>query len=675
MPAPLLLSVKDATVRYRAEPVFEGLSFNLHQGARIALVGKNGAGKSTLMKIITGALELDDGTRELQPGATIGYLHQDTVAEAGQSVFDYVFTEIKAEERELHEYKVDIVCEALQLDKTAAMTTLSGGQLRRAALARALVEEPDILLLDEPTNHLDLDVIEWLEGYLNSYRGTVLCVSHDRAFLANVTTQVFWLDRGAIKVSPTGFKDFDDWAAMLLEQEERELRNRKAVVAQEMEWASRGVKARVKRNQRRLALAKEMRDQLKADESSFRRATATISLPEQKELEHGSRIVAEFYNVCKSFAREASSPASETELASVEALDGDPANNVSGPPQSRRAGARRGGDDGTQVGGNEEKENQVVILDKFSCRIQRGERIGVLGRNGSGKTTFLKLLIKQIEPDAGRVKVRKDMEFSYFDQKRSDLNPDDTLRKVLSPLGNDYIDVMGKQRHVCGYLKDFMFDPSRAGDKVSTLSGGQKNRLMLAKVLANPKNFLILDEPTNDLDMDTLDMLEEILSNYKGTLIVVSHDRDFLDQTVTKIMAFEGDGKVETCIGGYSDYLEWKRGGEALSLPRRREPKSHQSLDPRLRGDDSKENTEKPKSKPAKLSYKDARELAMLPEQIKEKEKTLAGLNQKLADPEFYSRDPEGFHETTKELAKAENKLERLENRWLELEEMKEAIS
>lgn len=610
MPPPLLLSVKDAMVRYSEIPVFENLSFNVHQGKRIALVGKNGAGKSTLMNIITGAQDLDDGERWEEAGLTIGYLRQDIVPKRGQTVFEYIFEEISSEEKDLHMYKVDIVAEALDLDTATQMSVLSGGQLRRAGLARALVEEPDILLLDEPTNHLDLDAIEWLEGYLNAYRGTLMCVSHDRTFLANITTQVFWLDRGQLKVSPRGFKHFDEWSTMLLEQEERELKNRKSAVAQEVEWASRGVKARRKRNMRRLEEMRKMRDQLKADEAAYRRATAKIALAPPETIENSSKVVGEFHNVSKSFESESST---------------------------------------------------IQILNKFSLRIRRGDRIGVLGKNGSGKTTFLKLLIGELEPDQGRVKTRKELEFSYFDQKRKDLKPSDTLKRVLSPGGGDYIDVMGKQRHVCGYLKDFMFDPSRANDKVSQLSGGQKNRLMLAKILANPKTCLILDEPTNDLDMDTLDMLEEILMQYKGTLIIVSHDRDFLDQTVTKILAFEGNGKVEEVIGGYSDYLEKKQGVLSSSKPEK-----------------SKEDKAKPaatpppqKAKSQKLSYKLERELSQLPDKIGALETEINDLNALLMDATFYTRDPDGFHEATKQLSAAQVKLERYETRWLELEEMK----
>lgn len=607
MPPPLLLSVKDAAVRYRQAPVFEGLSFNVHAGARIALVGKNGAGKSTLMNIITGAQELDDGERRREPGVSVGYLRQDIAARAGQSVFDYIFEEIAEGERELHAYKVDIVVEALQLDPRADMTILSGGQLRRAGLARCLVEEPDILLLDEPTNHLDLEVIEWLEGYLAAYRGTLVCVSHDRTFLANVTNRVFWLDRGRIRVSPRGFAHFEAWSAELMEQEARELHNRKQAVAQEMDWANRGVKARVKRNVRRVALAREARDKLQADESAYRRATQKIDFKPLPNLDATSKVVAEFYNVCKRF---------------------------------------------------ETDDKTVPILDKFNIRIQRGDRIGILGKNGAGKTTFLKLLLKELAPDAGSVKTRKELEFSYFDQKRSDLVPSDTLRGVLSPGGGDYITVMGKERHVCGYLKDFMFDPARAQDRVAQLSGGQKNRLMLAKILANPKSCLILDEPTNDLDMDTLDMLEDILLRYRGTLIVVSHDRDFLDQTVSKILAFEGGGTVQTIIGGYSDYLTFK--GRAGAAPKKAASAPEKPA-------------EKPKAAPRaqgkKLSYKETRELAALPDKIAATEKDIAALSARLSDPDFYARDPDAFHTATQDLAAAQARLERREARWLALEE------
>ncbi len=619
MSSRLLLSIKDALIAFDKEPLFKNLSFNIHEGARIALVGKNGAGKSTLMNLITGHRDLDEGERWEENNVTIGYLHQDIVPKEGETVFDYIFSEIQDEDKELYSYKVDIVTDALQIDPTALMTVLSGGQLRRAGIARALVEEPDILLLDEPTNHLDLEIIQWLENYLKNYRGTILCISHDRAFLSNITNQVFWLDRGGMKVSPKGFAHFEEWSSLLLEQEERELKNRKQMVAQEVEWANRGVKARRKRNVRRVEQMKIMRDQYKADQSSYRRATQKIELTALKGTEENAKIVAEFHNVSKSF---------------------------------------------------QDGERTIPILEKFNLRIQRGDRIGILGRNGSGKTTFLKLLIDELQADVGRIKRKKELEFSYFDQKRSELNPKFTLKKVLSPSGNDYIEVMGKERHICGYLKDFMFDPARVEDRVCNLSGGQKNRLMLAKILASPKSCLILDEPTNDLDMETLDMLEEIISQYKGTLIVVSHDRDFLDQTVTQIIAFEGDTKIDRCIGGYSDYLAQKQKETKPKKEKKGKPKKS-TLPKETDAETPAElsNTKKEK----KLSYKLEYELKELPKKIEGLTEEINTHNTQLRDPDFYQKDPAEFHKVTKELSDAEAKRDRYETRWLELSEMKSA--
>lgn len=625
MSSHLVLSVKDAAVSFHGKHLFEALSFNIHQGNRISLVGKNGAGKTTLMRLICGELEMDDGERWEEPGISIGYMKQDVVPKPGQTVFEYIFEEIKAEEKEQHEYKVEIMADVFELDVHAEMTNLSGGQIRRAALARSLVEEPDILLLDEPTNHLDLSAIEWLEEYLKSYRGTLLCISHDKMFLANISNKVFWLDRGTIKVCPKGFGYFEEWSSMLLEQEARELRNRAQAVAQEVEWASRGVKARRKRNVRRLEKMHEAREQLKKDMSAYRRVTSKIVLSPPEEVDASSRVVAEFFNVCKSFNR----------------------------PETEGGEAR-----------------EITILDKFNFRIKRGDRVGILGRNGSGKTTFLKMLLGEETPDTGKVKRAQTLEISYFDQKRRDLDPDFTLWKTLCPEGGEYVDVGKKQRHVCGYLKDFMFDPQDAQRKVGTLSGGEKNRLMLARVLANPGNFLILDEPTNDLDMDTLDMLEDILSEYEGTLFVVSHDRDFLDQMVTKILAFEGDGKIEGYIGGYSDYMD------AVKKQRANEDdkgfSESQAAASKEEKNDRAEENEAPLAEPVKMTYKLKYELEQLPEKIAKLEADIQRLQNKLADPDFYGEDPDKFHAYSVRLPKLKEDLDAAELRWLELEEMKQ---
>ena len=607
----LILSVRDALVQFGEIPIFRDLTFNIHEGSRISLVGQNGAGKSTLMNIITGARDLDDGERWVLEGIKIGYLQQDVKFRPGQTVYEFIFETFgKDVEQWEIDYKIDIVVEPLDLHLDDRMEVLSGGQLRRVALARALVEDPDLLLLDEPTNHLDLYIIEWLEEYLKNYRGSIICVSHDRTFLANISNTIFWLDRGKLKVCPKGFGHFEEWSEMLIEQERRELANRQKFVEQESEWASRGVKARRKRNVRRVEMMKEARDALKADLSAFRRMMGKVKF-EPGEVEMTSRIVAEFYNVSKSFV---------------------------------------------------EDGREKTILKNFHLRIQKGDRIGILGKNGSGKTSFLKLLIGELEPDTGSVKRKKELEFSYFDQKRKDLKDDMTLWKTLCPEGGDHVDVMGKPRHVCGYLKDFLFDPSKAHHAVGTLSGGQKNRLMLAKILANPKTCLILDEPTNDLDMDTLDMLEDMLTAYKGTLIIVSHDRDFLDQTVSKILAFEGDGKVEGVIGGYSDYLEKVKG--------RKEEKPAEIVAKK----EEKKVAEPVKVPQKKLTYKLQHELDTLPDKIAEMETTIGHLTKALQDADFYNRDTEGFINTTKALDALKTELSRAETRWLELSAMQEAL-
>ena len=607
----LLFSIKDASVRYKEIPVFQDLSLNIHQGKRIALIGKNGAGKSTIMNIISGLKELDDGEKWEEPGISVGYLGQEFEFNNFETVFDFIFSNILGEERELYKYKVDIIAEALSLDVKKQMKMLSGGQIRRAGIARALVEEPDILLLDEPTNHLDLNIINWLEQYLNNYKGSLLCISHVKKFLENITNQVFWLDRGKLRVSPKGFKYFDEWSEMLLDQEARELQRRKQIVAEEVMWASRGVKARVKRNINRLNKVKQMREKLKADGSMFRQATKKISFQPIKDIETNSKVIAEFFKVYKEF---------------------------------------------------KENNKTLSILNGFNLRIKRGDRIGIIGPNGTGKTTFLRLILNELKADKGSIKINKNIEFSYFDQNRSDLKPKDTLKDVMVPNGGDYIEVRGKMRHVYGYLKDFMFDPSIILERISSLSGGQKNRLKLAKVLANPKSCLILDEPTNDLDMETLDMLGEILISYKGTLLLVSHDRDFLDQTVTKILSFEGDGVVEETIGGYSDYLSFKNSKLTQNSKNKNEEKNSK-FKVITKSGENKNNK--------KLTFKLEFELNSLPSKIKNLENDINDFNEKLSDPNLYLNEPDIFFEVTKKLEKSKEDLEYFENRWLELEEIK----
>ena len=603
MSSQLILSIKEAMVRFKDKPIFEDLNFNLHQKSRIALVGKNGSGKTTLMKMIAGEIELEEGERWLENKIEIGYLNQDFINLSDKNIFQELISTINDDEEK--KFKIDIITEALNINLKSKLVDLSGGQLRKVGLAKALINEPDILLLDEPTNHLDLEVIEWLENYLNKYNGTIICVSHDRTFLSNVTNKVFWIDRGKLKISPKGFKFFDEWSQSLLEQEEKELRNRKQSLSVDIEWASKGVKARVKRNVRRLEQIKLMQKKLEEDESSYRRAISKIKVNSKIKFKDHAKSISEFFNISKSFKT---------------------------------------------------NSEEIKILENFNFKINKGDRIGILGGNGSGKTTFLKLLLKEEIPDKGTIKNFKNIEFSYFDQKRSDLLLKETIKKNMCPSGGDYINVMGKDRHVYGYLKEFQFDPKGINDYVTTLSGGQKNRLMLAKILANPKPCLILDEPTNDLDMDTLDLLGEILINYKGTLIIVSHDRDFLDQTVTKILSFEGDGKVINCIGGYSDYLKLKKNNF----------KKNNFVN--KQNETIKKENKKESVLNNKLTYKLEYELQQIPNQIKSLEETISDMNKVLSDANLYTTNIDKFLKCSKILNESKYKLDKLETRWLELD-------
>ena len=614
----LILSVEEASVQIGGKPFFTGLTFHIHTGRKIALVGKNGAGKTTLMNIITGHKDIDDGKRFLMPGTTTGYMQQHIEPTPEKTVYQFIFEGLSENLEDWdRDYRIEMVIAPLHLNIDDKLENLSGGQLRRVALARALVEQPDILLLDEPTNHMDLELIEWLEGYINQYKGAVVCVSHDRAFLANITDRVFWLDRGGIKVSPRGFAHFEEWSKEVLEQEGRALHNRAKKVEMEMEWANRGVKARVKRNVRRQSLAFEARDQLERDLKSFRRVTSKIELPPITADESANSII-EFHQACKSFR----------------------------DPETGRV---------------------KPILDKFNLRVRKKDRVGILGRNGSGKTTFLRMLIGEAQADSGKIKRANDLQIAYFDQSRSMLKNNKTLKDNLCPEGSDYLDVRGKMRHVCGYLKDFMFDPEDAWRPVATLSGGQKNRLMLAKVLANPGSMLILDEPTNDLDMDTLDMLRDILMAYDGTLFIVSHDRDFMDRVVTTTLAFEGGGKVEGIVGGYTDYLAFKHAQEMEE--KNPKPISVQSK-PKAA---AKPEPEKQKTDNNKLSFKLKHELEQLPKTIAKLEAEVNSLSDAMADPGLYMSNPGEFDRITKRLPKAQKELEAAESRWLELEDLRDS--
>lgn len=606
----LLLSLEDITLSFGGKPLFEELTVHICERERVCLVGKNGAGKTTLMRLMIEDLELDGGSRFVLPGITIGYLAQKVAFDPEQTVKAFVLSGLPDDKQDSDsEYLADMVIAPLGLDPSSPMRPLSGGQLRRAALARALVEDPDILLLDEPTNHLDLQAIEWLENYLSGFQGALICVSHDRQFLANISRKVLWIDRGKIKICPYGYGKFEDWMEEQVEQEARELQNLQKKVEAEHGWTQGGVTGRRKRNVRRLRELGNLREKLQADKAAYRQRSQKIELDHFKT-PNASKIAVEFKNVSKKFTR-----------------------------------------DGVTI----------PILDDFHHMILKGDRLGILGKNGSGKTTFLKMLTKELEQDSGHIFRSKTLEVSYFDQSRSELDPSKTLWDTLCPSGGQDVYVGGdlerKPIHVCGYLKRFLFDPKIARDKVSTLSGGQQNRLLLAKLLASPGNLLILDEPTNDLDMDTLDMLQDMLADYPGTLIVVSHDRDFLDRTVTEILAFEGDAVVENVFGGYSEYVRYMK--QKSEQPARKEPTESKPAP-------SPSETPTPA---APLTYGEQLELKNLPKLIEQMQQDLDALQEKLDAAGLFERDPDAFNQLITDFGTTKTKLAEAEERWLELEE------
>lgn len=619
MAARLLIGMEDVALTFGGKPLFEGLRMHIVEGDRICLIGRNGCGKTTLMKLIMGGLEVDAGERFVLPGLRVGYLAQQVHFSPQDTVKAFVLSGLPPEERgEERQHLADIVLAPLDVQPHAVMGTLSGGQLRRAALAQALVSEPDVLLLDEPTNHLDVSAIRWLEGYLANYRGAFVCVSHDRAFLRAVSKKVFWIDRGRIRVCPGGYAAFDEWQEEVVEQEARELHNMQKKMEAELDWTQGGVSGRRKRNMRRMNELHRLRDKLRSEKAAHHARRRTIEL-EAESPAQASKLVAEFKHVHKSFG---------------------------------------------------EGRSKLPILSDFNYRIARGDRIGVVGKNGSGKSTFIKLLLGEIEADSGFIRRGKSLDIAYFDQNRSDLNPAKSVWDTLCPNGGDYVFLGSgeKQRpiHVCGYLKNFLFDPRIARDKVGTLSGGQQNRLMLARVLANPGSLLILDEPTNDLDMDTLDMLQEILADYEGTLVLVSHDRDFLDRTVTEVLAFEGDADIRSYVGGYTDYATHQKKSSAPL------EKSGERSEPKRT---AAEGSGGASGARPKMTFKLVHELEKLPAKMAALEAEIEALKTTLHDADLYTKDPEAFDKASRRLGRAQVELETAEGRWLELEELRQQAS
>ncbi len=601
----LIFSLKEGSISYHKNEIFKELDLNIHRKDFIALVGKNGAGKSTLMNVISGQHEIDLGEIWSIDNIAVNYFNQNYKLQNENNTVEKEILSVITNQDDI--YEIDIFCNNLSVDKNSLIKNLSGGQKRRVGLIKTLIKPSDLLLLDEPTNHLDLDTIVWLENYLKKLDSAILCVSHDRQFLKNFTNKILWIDRSRVKVNNSGYSDFENWSSTLLSQEERELQNRKQFVNLEVNWANKGVKARVKRNTRRLEQAKELKDNLDKDISDFKKATRKIEINQIYENSKNFKHVAEFHNAEFYF----------------------------------------------------DTEDKKLILKNFNLKISKKDRIGLLGSNGSGKSTFLKILLNELHLKSGILKLRKELEFSYFDQLRNDLKDNLPIKKILVPSGGDYLKTQGKDRHVCSYLKDFHFDPSKANDPVGSLSGGMKNRLLLSKVLSNPKSGLILDEPTNDLDIDTLDLVESILSGYNGTLVVVSHNRDFLDKLVNKILFFKGNGEVVLFNGGYHDFLNNK---DLLIND------SDDSLKIDHKAEKYKKNSSKVIKK--KLTFKLQYELNNLPKQIDLLKEQIDHFKKILEAPDLYKKDYDLFITSSEKLGSLQLELETKELRWLELMEL-----
>lgn len=598
MANPPLLTLQNISLTFGVTPLLREAGLTVSTGDRICLVGRNGSGKSTFLKIAAGLAEADSGERFLHPGATVRYLEQDPDLSAWSTVFDYVRAGLAPGD---DEHRALYYLNSLGLTGDERTATLSGGERRRAALARALAPAPDLLLLDEPTNHLDLPAIEWLEDELKSGASAFVLISHDRRFLSNLSRRTVWLDRGATQELNKGFAAFEDWRDDLLEKEAEEQHKLSREIAREEHWVRYGVTARRKRNVRRM---RELGD-LKDKRRNYEKSTGLASIEQTDAGKSGKRVV-EATALAKSW-------------------------------------------------------DNTPVVREFSIRIDRGERIGLIGPNGAGKTTLLNLLTGKLEPDAGEIRLGTNLEIATLDQHRAALNPDWSVKEALSP-GGDMIEVGGQTKHVMAYMKDFLFRPEQAGTPVRTLSGGEKARLLLARALARPSNLLVLDEPTNDLDLETLDLLEDFIAGYDGTVLLITHDRDFLDRIAQRVIAPEGGGKWQIYAGGYSDMMA-QRGADVAA---------RKAVKPAASGKSS--GTAAPKAEKRKMANKDRYALEKLPGEIDRLNQTIAALEAELAAPDLFTRNPERFAVASKQLADAQTSLDAKETQWLELEALREEI-
>ena len=607
MAPPPRLTLRDIRLTFGGTAVFEGADLQVSAGDRIGLVGRNGSGKSTLLRIAAAIIEPDSGERFVQPGTNISYLVQEPDLTAFATTRAYV--EAAFDDNE-DPYRAGLLLNELGLTGDEKPGEISGGQARRAALAAALAPEPDVLLLDEPTNHLDLPTIEWLEREIKSSRAAIVLISHDRAFLTALTRKTVWIDRGKSRELAKGFGAFEAWRDEVIEREELERHKLDRKIAREEQWMHGGVTARRKRNVRRVAELATLRQTRK----DARIAPGKVNL-EASEGALSGKLVIETKNIAKAY--------------------GD-----------------------------------KTLINDFNIRIARGDRVAIAGPNGTGKTTLLKILTGDLKPDSGSVRHGANLEIVTLEQTRDSLDPETSLTDTLTGGRGDTVTVNGRPRHVASYLKDFLFLPEQARSPVSALSGGERARLMLARALAQPANLIVLDEPTNDLDLETLDLLQELIADYPGTVILVSHDRDFLDRTATSLITLgEQPGEWIEYAGGYSDMLAQRAGSGKTST----------SVDAKSPTAKPKRNTPKKAgqdagSKRQKLSFKDKHALETLPGQIDKLTAEIATLAERLAEPDLFTRDPDGFAETTERLAKLESDKSLAEERWLELEMQREEL-
>ncbi|WP_333591529.1 ABC-F family ATP-binding cassette domain-containing protein [Brevundimonas sp.] len=656
---PPLVALKDVRLQDGPRPLFEGVDMAIEPRSRAALVGRNGAGKSTLMKIVMGLVEPDAGDRSIQAGTRFAYVPQEPVI-IGETLLDYAAS--GAAERWTAEAWLTTF--GLNPDKPAV--NLSGGETRRAALAKAFAEEPDLLLLDEPTNHLDILAIELLENEILSARFSVLVVSHDRAFLNRVTDTCHWLEGRRVRTLDKGFDAFDDWADKVMEEEAESLRRLTKKIEAETYTFYRSITAQRTRNEGRARALQAMR----AD-----RAERVRDLPKELNLAVDSgalsgKLVAEVKGISKSFAQILPRAAGEGDQAQpggggephTPALELAPSTASRSPSPVKDGGG-----------------SVRTVIKPFTTRILRGDRLAIVGPNGAGKTTLVKILLGELAPDTGTVRLGANLEPVYLDQSREGLKSDMTLWDALTPGGGDSILVRGRSMHVAAYAKDFLFQESQLKQPISTLSGGERNRLLLARALAKPANLLVLDEPTNDLDMDTLDKLEELLEQYDGTLILVSHDRDFVDRLATSTIAMNGRGDIVETPGGWTDFLRQNPG--FLSPPQSSplggggtSAGGGRTTGPSKTVEGAAARTSPPK-KPSKLSYKDARRLEELEGLLASLPDAIAKHDAALADPDLYARDPKAFDRAMTAAAKARSDLESAELEWLELEEKRENLA